>query len=235
MFEREGGFVNPEATVRTHQRLVLEAGAEFRAEAVTSISFGENPFVSVGDAQYRPNSFVVTAGPWAPQLIANRDLNITARRKVLTHFSPTSPNDVGPDALPGFAVSDGRHIYYGFPNLAGQGVKLGQHDGGQDCTPETIDRTVYPGEVKKHAAVLEQFVPSAAGPLVEAYTCLYTMSSDENFIIGPLTDSPNCIVATGCSGHAFKFVPVLGSVIADMVQGLPARFDLDFLSPARFE
>jgi cysteine desulfurase/selenocysteine lyase len=41
------------------------------------------------------------------------------------------------------------------------------------------------------------------------------------------------LVASACSGHGFKFAPVIGAALADLVTGR-ARDDLAFLSPARF-
>jgi sarcosine oxidase len=47
-------------------------------------------------------------------------------------------------------------------------------------------------------------------------TCLYTMTADEDFLLdraGPL------VVGGGCSGHAFKFGPLLGEFLADLALG----------------
>jgi sarcosine oxidase len=49
-----------------------------------------------------------------------------------------------------------------------------------------------------------------------AETCLYTMTADEDFVLdrtGPL------VVGGGCSGHAFKFGPLLGEFLADLALG----------------
>ena len=49
-----------------------------------------------------------------------------------------------------------------------------------------------------------------------AETCLYTMTADEDFLLdraGPL------VVGGGCSGHAFKFGPLLGEFLADLALG----------------
>jgi sarcosine oxidase len=47
-------------------------------------------------------------------------------------------------------------------------------------------------------------------------TCLYTMTPDEDFVIdrqGPV------VVGGGCSGHAFKFGPLLGEMLAGLALG----------------
>ena len=48
-------------------------------------------------------------------------------------------------------------------------------------------------------------------------TCLYTTTPDERFLVdrrGPI------VVGSACSGHGFKFVPLIGRVLADLVDGI---------------
>ncbi|HJP64781.1 MAG TPA: N-methyl-L-tryptophan oxidase, partial [Actinomycetota bacterium] len=59
-------------------------------------------------------------------------------------------------------------------------------------------------------------------------TCLYTMTPDDDFILDRVG---NVVIGSPCSGHGFKFAPLLGEVLADLAVGrdpdLPAgRFDL---------
>ena len=50
-----------------------------------------------------------------------------------------------------------------------------------------------------------------------AVACLYTTTPDQHFVIGPHPRArPNVTVACGFSGHGFKFVPVVGEVLADL-------------------
>ena len=233
VFEPEAGFVDPEATVRVLRRLAVAAGADLRAEAVLSIEHGPAPVVVTATARYRPRRVVLAAGPWAPELLGGR-LPLTVTRKVVAHFTPADDRDLGPARLPGFVISEPDAFHYGFPLLPGDGVKIARHDGGEPTTPGTVDREVREDEVLALRRVLERVLPAAAGPLLKAYTCLYTMSPDGDFLLGPLPGSPSCIVATGCSGHAFKFVPLLGEVLADLALGTRPAVDVGFLSPARF-
>jgi sarcosine oxidase len=234
VLERDAGFVDPEATVRAQLRLAEAAGADLRAEQVVAIEPGDEPVVITAEHRYRARSVVVAAGPWAPGLLAAAGLPIVARRKVVAHLAPRDPAALGPAALPGFVVSDAAGLFYGFPFLTGHGVRIGRHDGGEDTTPEEVDRVVRPEEVAELRALLERVLPDAAGPLLDAVTCLYTMSPDGDFLLGPLPGAPGVVVATGCSGHAFKFVPALGEALADLATGGAPRVDLGFLDPARF-
>ena len=64
--------------------------------------------------------------------------------------------------------------------------------------------------------------------------CWYTLTPDENFVVGPHPASDRVVVACGFSGHGFKFTPVLGEVLADLVIDGPSSFDLSLFDPLRF-
>jgi sarcosine oxidase len=51
-------------------------------------------------------------------------------------------------------------------------------------------------------------------------TCLYTMAPDEDFVlerVGPV------VIGSACSGHGFKFGPLVGEILADLALGLDPR------------
>jgi sarcosine oxidase len=48
---------------------------------------------------------------------------------------------------------------------------------------------------------------------VETETCLYTNTNDERFI---LERHGRIVVGSACSGHGFKFAPVVGARLAEL-------------------
>jgi len=65
---------------------------------------------------------------------------------------------------------------------------------------------------------------------VKTETCLYTMTADEDFVIdriGPI------VVAGGCSGHAFKFTPLIGEALADLAMGNVPNLPMERFSASR--
>src|SRR5258705_204477 len=56
----------------------------------------------------------------------------------------------------------------------------------------------------------------AHGRLVAAKPCLYATTPDGDFVVDRLPGAPNIIVASPCSGHGFKFAPVIGKILADL-------------------
>ena len=47
--------------------------------------------------------------------------------------------------------------------------------------------------------------------------CYYTMTPDEHFVVDRHPEHPQVAFAAGLSGHGFKFTPVLGRILCDLV------------------
>jgi sarcosine oxidase len=63
---------------------------------------------------------------------------------------------------------------------------------------------------------VEDWIPGVEPTPVTEATCLYTTTPNEDFVLdrrGPL------VVASPCSGHGFKFAPLIGELGADLVDG----------------
>ena len=78
-------------------------------------------------------------------------------------------------------------------------------------------------------------MPAANGRLAAAKTCLYTTTADKHFLIDQAPGFPQVVFASACSGHGFKFAPVIGEMLADMVmtnERIP-QFGLARLWPPR--
>ena len=71
------------------------------------------------------------------------------------------------------------------------------------------------------AMLRETFPALADAPIALRRICVYCDTIDGNFWIARHPTRPNLVVATGGSGHAFKFAPVLGDLIASIALGEP--------------
>jgi sarcosine oxidase/L-pipecolate oxidase len=54
--------------------------------------------------------------------------------------------------------------------------------------------------------------------LEQGRLCWYTDSVDNNFLISQIPNVDNLFVASGGSGHGFKFLPVLGKHVVDVIE-----------------
>ena len=79
-------------------------------------------------------------------------------------------------------------------------------------------------------------LPLLDGPLLHSSVCMYPGAEGDDFVLGVHPGSSGRVVlAVGFSGHGFKFVPVVGEIVAELVEHGRSRLDVDFLSPARFD
>ena len=64
---------------------------------------------------------------------------------------------------------------------------------------------------------------------------MYTNSPDENFILDFLPGyDEDVMIATGFSGHGFKFASVIGEIMSDLAIRGKTEMPIDFLKVKRF-
>jgi sarcosine oxidase len=77
-------------------------------------------------------------------------------------------------------------------------------------------------------------MPAADGPLANARVCLYTNTADDTFVIDRHPASPGVAFASACSGYGFKFSPVIGEILADLVTTGQTSWPIDAFRVERF-
>ena len=228
VYEPNAGYVLPEETVLAGVDLARRHGAVLHFdEPVTGWRATPDGGVEVNTAtaRYGASRLVLTPGAWTPRLLPG-GAPILVERQIFYWFEPDftagAPYESYTDGHPIYIEeTDGNGLLYGFPMIDGPdgGLKLAfyrQNIG--FTTPEAIDRTVHPDEVDAMRRRALQLFPQLTGPLVKAATCMYASAPDDHFVIGRLDGMPQVVVACGFSGHGFKFVPVVGEIVADLVQ-----------------
>lgn len=63
---------------------------------------------------------------------------------------------------------------------------------------------------------------------------MYTMTPDGHFYLGNIPES-NHIFGVVLAGHGFKFAPVLGEILADLLTDIQFQIDINLFSPNRFK
>ena len=228
-YEPTGGVVRPEAVVAAHLRLAGAAGAElhFGEPAATwSVTPGGGVTVATDRATYRADRLVICPGAWATPLLGEIGVPFAVQRLVETWFQPKGGvTPFFPDRHPWWLwdVGSASHqlgfpgFLYGLPALDGPdgGVKLSQVSE-EPCTAETVDRVVSAAEVEQVAAILRPRLGVPLCRLVRASVCMWTNTPDHHFVLATHPQHPEVVVAAGCSGHAFKSIPVIGEIVADL-------------------
>lgn len=185
--------------------------------------------------EYAARRLAVAAGAWAPQLLPELSLPLEVERTVQYWFEPAGAHaDVLADGPAWVWELEREGTWYGFPPTA-RGLKAGMHfQAGRGTDVERVDREVGTAETEELRRLFARYAPGVAGALTHASVCLYTNTPDEDFILDHHPGHPGVVLFAGGSGHAFKFAPVLGSLMADLLTDEPPSRDLPPLSIDRF-
>ncbi|MFI5779540.1 N-methyl-L-tryptophan oxidase [Nocardia sp. NPDC051570] len=237
IYEAKGGFARPESTVRAHIELALRAGATLTfGEQVHGWSEdGDGVTVTTARATYRADQLVICPGAWAPQLLSQFGIPITVERNVLYWLDPIGGTTAFEDQPIFIAENETGAQMYGFPAIDGPagGVKTAFFRQGIECTPETIDRVVHPQEIAEMRARVRELVPALDGPAVHTATCMYSNTPDHHFVVARHPDAARVTIACGFSGHGFKFVPVVGEILADLAIEAKTAHPIALFDPRR--
>lgn len=178
---------------------------------------------------------VLTAGPWIGALVPDLRLPLTVEREIPMWFQPiVEPTSVGADRLPIWVLRDGDTMFYGIPHDAELGLKVSIHHWGSFVDPDTVERQVSDAEVERVREFLRRRMPAADGPLRNAKVCLYTNTPDQSFIVGRHPAVTGVAFASACSGHGFKFAPVIGEILADLAIDGATAWPIDAFRADRF-
>jgi sarcosine oxidase len=206
----------------------VAAGAELRSpERVVSVSAAPHGVrVTTEAGTIAADSAVIAAGPWTPELVRplGVDLPLAPAYGQVTYFRAPAFVD-----LPGFVEwgQPGEAGVYGHP-VPGVGYKLGFDAAGDDVWRPDAAPVPDAEEQRRLEEWVAARLPGLAGRALRSDRHPWTMTPDGDFAIGAVGA---VTIAAGCSGHAFKFGPALGELIADTSDGSPrpaaAMFALD--------
>ncbi|MDB4896055.1 MAG: dependent oxidoreductase [Firmicutes bacterium] len=238
VFEADAGLLFPEACVLAHLEAAVADGAEARFGArVTGWEAiaGGGVRVRTDQGTVAAGRLVICAGAWLGAVAPELGLPLQVERNVMHWFEPAASSEAfAPDRFPIYlAERRGTPVFYGFPALPGEGVKVAFHHSGQITTPDAIDRQVSAEEVAAMRQTLAAWLPDAAGECLRSTACMYTNTPDEHFVIGLHPGDPNVVLAGGFSGHGFKFCSVVGEVLADLAMDGGTRHPVGLFRPGR--
>ncbi|MGI8666887.1 MAG: N-methyl-L-tryptophan oxidase [Jatrophihabitans sp.] len=246
VFEADAGFVRPEAAVLANLELAAEAGAELWFDTVVdSVELGAGRVhLSAGGEQLQAPRAVLATGAWADRLAGLDRFPLAVQRQSVHWFAPTNRADFAPDRFPVYIwdvpVPAGQPPaeLYGFPGLAGEAeIKAALYPDGSPATadPDQLDRAITEADHGRVSELLARTLPALAGKPVRSQVCMYPSATDDDFVLGVHPGSSGrVILAVGFSGHGFKFMPVVGEIVADLVIDGDTRHEIGFLSPQRF-
>jgi monomeric sarcosine oxidase len=205
-----------------------KAGVDVRdgVAALSIHSSDEKVTVRTETGSIRARRCIVAAGAWARTLLAPAgvELPVHVTREQVFYFRAAE------DVLP--FIHHGAITRYGVPAFAGApGVKVAEHTTGERTSAQGRSFEMDPEGAARVSAYVAEALPDLDPEPVAFETCLYTLTPDQDFVVdvrGPL------IIASPCSGHGFKFAPLVGEALARLAIADTTPFPLERFALARF-
>jgi sarcosine oxidase len=253
VLDAQAGFLRPEAAVAAMIGRLQALGGEIRRGVVVSAVHPHRDGVEVVTDESRDkfDAVVIAAGPWMHELVGW--LPLTVERQVMAWFAIDQNVDTAltPSKFPVFirqaqeirkeirkeirqeigqAIGD----VYGFPTLDGVSMKIARHHEGDSTDPQHVQRDVSDSELEPLRRFVRTRLHGVTQRVVRTVTCMYTNTPDGHFAIGLHPEDTRITVLSPCSGHGFKFAPVVGDIAADLVSDGRTARDISHFSLERF-
>lgn len=204
---------------------------------------------------YRADRLVVAAGPWTGALLATTGGSLRVRslplevvqcEPVYLQADAPVPLDLLFFLHAGVGTGgDSQGLYVQpQPDTGGAGgasaggpsdrqvpagtrrIKVGIHGGVPIDHPDRplAEAPVREGSIRDRLTILPGF---AHARVAGRDRCFYTMTPDERFVVDHLDTGNRVVVAAGFSGHGFKFAPVIGRAISELLLDGETGFQTD--------
>jgi sarcosine oxidase len=230
LIEEQAGVLRAAVAIETQLGLAERLGAELRFEEPAidwrpAAGGGVEVETSTG-AVVGAAYLVITAGAWTSSFMPDLRLPLTVERVPAVWLEPRAPaSELAAGRLPVWILetaTDGS--FYGFPFDPGAGLKIARHHSEVFVSADEVDRRLTAADEARIRAFTRAHMPGADGRLLDAAICVYTNTPDGDFILDIHPAGPGVAFASACSGHGFKFSPVIGEALADLA--LHGRSDL---------
>ena len=210
LWQPDAGVLLADLAIQTFVAQAVKAGASIQEGLrIGSIEPGERSVrLSAGNVAIEADVAIVTSGGWVKSLLAPLGLapDVRVTRESIAYFRVLAQ-------MPPPMVEWGDPTIYALPS-PGQGLKAGRHIAGPEVDPDEQ------GGVDLHsleivADWIQRRFPGVDPVAHHSETCIYTNTDDEHFV---LERHGRIVVGSPCSGHGFKFAPLIGKQLAALAE-----------------
>jgi len=245
LFEPDAGFLPPEKAIRLYAAESKKWGATIHSneKVIEWKKEGDLIIVKTDKNVYQCNKLAITAGAWSGKMIPGFSNKIKVTRQFVAWIKTKNDKQFELNNFPCWMIGDDdKHgCYYGFPLLDTKkfgdpaGLKMAHHFPSQITDPDNVNRETTQEDIENLKYCLDKYLPGIFDSVLHTKICLYGNSPDENFIIDKLPGyEENVSIACGFSGHGFKFISVVGEILADLAIDGKTNLPIGFLKANRF-
>jgi len=254
VYEATAGSVNASLSCATMMGQAQQRGWSLmentRVEDIQVSEPGNVQILTHDGKLIKAKKLVLCAGAWTNEVLRKMGMEEMALEVWNVHWGhyKVAP-EIAPNLPQWFCFQKDKEdegswdggLYYGFPpedkDSSSPVIKVGI-----DFTPndqkfrtEGMEGFAYTPDPRV-ASLIDQFVQenwSGIGERRDMQASPYTMTKDGYFVLDKLPGRPEVCMFTGGNGRAFKFAPLIGRCLAELVLDLPPSYDLSPLSAMR--
>jgi sarcosine oxidase len=217
IYTPDTGIVHASRSVAALQMQARANGAVIRDRTpVERLSpDGSGVLVHTATGDVRARKVVLAADAWTNTLLEPLDaaIPLVTMQEQVTYFKPADPDAFDRDRFPVWIWED-TSCFYGFPTYGEPTIKAARDRSDNLMTPQERTFVPSPELLDELSSFMGTTIPGS-GPALRTVTCQYAITPDRRFVISPLEQHPDVIVALG-AGHAFKFTPAIGRILAEL-------------------
>lgn len=224
-----GGVLLSDRIALTMVRYLEQRGVDLRPQTTVLELDPTNHTVTLEDGQQlRADALVIAAGAQVTTLLPNLAPRVHANRKVNLYLQPPAALSRTWANAPIVVDLGGEMAGVLIPPVAGTPIRFGA---GIADRPVAVDRETEVSELEADTLfglLHDRLVDFAGHTPIGSLSCHHVSTSDEHFILEPLAEQTWLV--SGCSGHMYKFGPLIGQVMARALEGADIREFTDRLN-----
>lgn len=216
MYQPDGGWIYAETARTGFIRKAEEEGAEIHAETrVTRIEpKGDRVTLETSEGGVEVDQVVLTTAGWTNRLIEPLGLQVPMEitRQQVAFYPMRKRYDVVPSM---WHIDRNTFLMFALPNGRDSLMKMGLHNIGPEVNPDS-ESVLDAARLNELSTLVDQRLPLLDANPRFSETCLYASTPDDDFVVdrmGPV------ILGFGFGSHGFKYGPLMGSFLADLVEG----------------
>lgn len=234
LIEDTSGVLAARRTIELLKGLCLSYGSDlFENTKVLKVEIGSDKVIVETDEETFVARYLVLAlGAWTSLLLPYTKPILKVIPQTVGYFKPSkSQHQYSYENFPIWIrlqlKNNIQDCYYGLPPIEGSLMKV-CHEVVE--APTSYDpRTPY--DIKSSSLedlenLVQSNIQNIDWELDYGEPCFYTLTNSGNFVVDFSPESDRAIVVGGGSGHAFKFSPLIGRAVANMLldgnSGIPA-------------
>ena len=226
IYDKWGGYIESGLAIKELSGLIKSQGVKiYENSQVDEIQERKGSvFLYISGNKIEFDLIIVASGAWTSDLLPNIGSKLTVTLQQMILVDSNNLSSFVHDKLPVWSMNsidskdDLISEWYGFPLLREGYIKIANDSRGEIIDPNANRFPNQDFVTKATTFMHERFPLLSNARIVSAKGCVYTNTPDDHFILDWAPGFSKIFVASGGSGHGFKFGPSIGKLVGDAIE-----------------